>query len=396
MNLMPIVRVVFWVCLAGVFYAYVGYPVLIWCLSRLLGRRRHPPAQAGAAWPSVSLLIAAYNEEADIEKRIETALMTDYPPERLEIVIASDGSSDATADIVRRYAWRGVRLLDYRERRGKAAVLNASLGEVTGDIVVLSDANTQMDPSALRCLVRWFQDPRVGVVCGRLVLVDPLTGRNVDGLYWKYETFLKRCENRLGALLGANGAIYAIRRALYEPIPEGTIVDDFVIPLRAKLHTGCSIVYDSSAVAQEETPSALGSEFQRRSRIGAGGFQSLALLWPLLHPRFGWTAFAFLSHKVLRWLCPFFLLALVVSNICLVDAPFYQAALLGQTAFYLVSLLAPFVPVRFRLLKALRLTTMFTGMNAALLVGFYRWVRGSQKAAWKRTARLAEAGGVPG
>jgi cellulose synthase/poly-beta-1,6-N-acetylglucosamine synthase-like glycosyltransferase len=395
MSITQTAIVVFWACAAGVFYAYAGYPALLWALSRVVGRRRPPPPEEGAL-PSVSLLVAAHNEEAEIDKRIRTALAMDYPREKLEIVIASDGSSDATADIVRSYADCGVRLLDYRPRRGKAGVLNAAFAELHGEVVLLSDANTHIEAPALRKLVRWFRDPTVGVVCGRLILTDPLTGKNADGLYWRYETFLKKCEGRLGGLLGANGAIYAIRRRLFAPLPADTIVDDFVLPLQAKLRTGCAIVFDASAVAREETPAAIGTEFQRRSRIGAGGFQSIAWLWPLLSPRHGWTAFTFLSHKVLRWLCPFLLLGMLASNACLLDRPAYRDALLGQAGFYLVSLLAGLVPARFRLLKPLRLATMFTGMNAALLVGCWRWLHGSQKAAWKRTARLAETGGGVG
>src|SRR5262249_31055742 len=148
-------------------------------------------------------------------------------------------------------------------------------------------------------------------------------------LYWKYETFLKANEGQLGALLGANGAIYAIRREVFSPIPHETIVDDFVIPLKAKLRTGCAIAYDPGAIALEETPATIASEFHRRSRIGAGGFQSIALLWKLMNPRLGWVAFTFFSHKVLRWLCPFFLLVLMVSNLLLWGEPFYQATLLA-------------------------------------------------------------------
>jgi cellulose synthase/poly-beta-1,6-N-acetylglucosamine synthase-like glycosyltransferase len=384
-------EVALWGCFCLVVYAYVGYPLAVFCLSRWFGRQARAPRAADADLPSVTLLVAAYNEEADIEKRIETALMTDYPADRLEIIIASDGSTDATPEIVRRYAARGVRLLDYTERRGKSSVLNSAFPEARGDIVLLSDANTQLDPQALRRMVRWFQDPQVGVVCGRLVLTDPATGRNADGLYWKYETFLKKCEGRLGALLGANGGIYAIRKDLQKPIPPDTIVDDLVLPLQAKLRSGCAIVYESGAVAYEETPAAISSEFHRRSRIGAGGFQSIGLLGGLLHPRHGWTTFTFLSHKVLRWLCPFFLLGLLASNLLLLGQPFYRGFLLGQAAFYLLSLLAAYLPPRPRFLKPLRLTTMFTGMNAALLVGFWRWVRGTQKGAWRRTARLEGA-----
>jgi cellulose synthase/poly-beta-1,6-N-acetylglucosamine synthase-like glycosyltransferase len=157
------------------------------------------------------------------------------------------------------------------------------------------------------------------------------------------------------------------------------------------VRSGCEIVYDADAVAREETPATVGSEFHRRSRIGAGGFQSLGRLWRLLDPRRGWVAFTFTSHKILRWLCPFFLLGALLTNALLSREKFYQVGLLGQLLFYGLSVLAAYVPIQFRALKPLRLTTLFTGMNLALLVGFWRWMRGSQKGAWRRTARPAEA-----
>lgn len=386
-----IVAAGFWICAACLLYAYAGYPLLIWWLARRLGRPVEIPAVEETDLPSLSLLIAAYNEEAVIGNTVQTALAMDYPAEKLEIVVASDGSSDATSEIVRCFAGRGVRLLDYRQRRGKASVLNSAFPELSGEIVLLSDANTRIDPAAARRIARWFVNEHIGIVCGRLVLTDPVIGRNVDGLYWKYETFLKRCEGRLGALLGANGAIYAIRRALYAPIPDGTIVDDFVIPLRATLRTGCAIVYDCDAVAHEETPPDMRSEFRRRCRIGAGGFQSMGMLWKLLDPRRGWIAFTFLSHKILRWLCPFFLLGLFATNLVLCEQPFYRYCLLGQVGFFLVSMLSALAPFQARPWKFLRLTAMFTSMNAALLVGFWRWLWGLQKAAWNRTARATIA-----
>jgi cellulose synthase/poly-beta-1,6-N-acetylglucosamine synthase-like glycosyltransferase len=382
--------IVFWACSALVFYAYLGYPLLVWALSRAFNRQSVPPGGDDADLPAVSLLIAAYNEEAVIEDRLRNALAMDYPPERLEIVVSSDGSTDRTTEIVRRYADGRVRLLDYTHRRGKAAVLNASVPELKGEIILFSDANTQIDAEAARMLVRWFQDPRVGAACGEMVLADPRTGKNADSLYWKYETFLKQCEGRLGALLGASGGIYALRKAVFVPIPEGTILDDFIIPLLAKLRTGCTIVHDSEAVAREETTPELGSEFHRRARIGAGGFQSLGLLWGLLHPRWGWTAWAFASHKILRWLCPFFLIGMLAGALALCADPFFRAALAAQLSFYLVSWIMAGIPARFRILKPLRLTTMFTGMNLALLVGFWKWLRGRQQGAWQRTARGTE------
>ena len=387
----------FWACLVLIACSYAGYPLLIWACSRLFGSEPEAPRVAEAELPTVSLLIAAYNEEAEIEGRILNALAMDYPRDRLEIVVGSDGSTDETCRIVRIFADQGVRLLSYDRRRGKASVLNASFPELLGEIVLLSDANTHNDPGAARNLVRWFRDPGVGIVCGKLVLTDPKTGRNADSLYWRYETFLKRCEGRLGALLGANGAIYAIRRGLYEPIPADTIVDDFVIPLLARVRTGASIVYDELAIAHEETPPDMASEFHRRSRIGAGGFQSIGMLWKLLDPQQGWVAFTFLSHKILRWSCPFFLVGLLVSNVALVlegVTPFGYF-LAAQGGFYLASLASSCLPAGHRALKPLRIAGMFTGMNAALLVGFFRWSFGLQKGAWRRTVRLAETNGGP-
>lgn len=200
MDLLPVVaEAALWICATLIVYTYALYPALIWCLARHFGRPSAPPPDGSEEWPPVSLVIAAHNEEAVIEERLLNALEMNYPPGRIEVVVGSDGSTDTTAAIVRRFASRGVRLLDYAQRRGKASVLNSLMPELTGEIVLLSDANTFIEPGALRPLVRWFRDPRVGVVCGEVVLSDPTTGRNVDSLYWRYETFLKRHEGRLGA-----------------------------------------------------------------------------------------------------------------------------------------------------------------------------------------------------
>jgi cellulose synthase/poly-beta-1,6-N-acetylglucosamine synthase-like glycosyltransferase len=384
----------FWVCLGLVFYTYFGYLLLVSILSRMFSRQAAPQAVAERDLPAVSLLIAAYNEETVIEERIRNALATDYPPEKLEIVIGLDGCTDQTAAIARRFGARGVRVLDYPERRGKATVLNAAMEEVKNPLVLLSDANTEIEPDALRRLVRWFQQPEVGVVCGHVILRDPRSGRNVDSLYWKFETVLKQCEGRLGALLGANGPIYVIRRDLYVPIPSETLVDDFVIPLLIKLRCGCPVIYDREAVAHEETPPDVMSEFHRRARIGAGGFQSIGMLWKLLDPCQGWIAFTFFSHKLLRWLCPFFLIGALATSALLWDSPFFRWALAAQIAFYGVSLLAAIAPKRIALPRPVRLMIMFTSMNAALLVGFVRWLGKRQSAAWRRTARMAEASGA--
>lgn len=380
---------VWWLSVGLVVYAYVIYPVLIWLLSRLFGRVSQPPDHP-EEWPAVTLLIAAYNEEKHIQRRIENALAMDYPRDRLEIVIASDGSDDQTSLIVQEYAAQGVTLLKYPQRIGKPAVLNRLVPMVNGEFIVFSDANSFTEPAALKNLIRWFADPVVGAVCGKLVLIDSATGQNVDSMYWKYETFLKKCENRLHGLLGANGAIYALRRKWYPTIPDNTIVDDFVIPLRAKIVHDCTIVYDAEAVAHEETPAALGAEFQRRTRIGAGGFQAIGLLWQLLAPGHGWTAFTFLNHKILRWICPFLLVLAFGINLALLEIPFYRWMLGAQISFYLLAVLGYVMPSQPTAFRVMRLATMFTTMNAALLVGFFRWLFGTQRATWHRTERLAE------
>jgi cellulose synthase/poly-beta-1,6-N-acetylglucosamine synthase-like glycosyltransferase len=377
------------ICLGVVGFTYAGYPVLIWVCSRLFGRADAPPVQPDDDLPVVSLLIAAHNEELDIEARILNALAQDYPKGKLDVVIASDGSTDGTNEIVRRYARLGVRLLAYPVNRGKAEVLNRSMPQLTGDIVVLSDANTHMEATAVRRLAARFSDPSVGVVCGKLVLVDPRSGRNVDGVYWRYETFLKRCESRLGALLGANGAIYAIRRRQFPGLRPNTLIDDFVIPLDAKLRSGGRIVYDPAAVAVEETPPTMGAEFRRRVRIGAGGYQSIGLLWPLLSPANGWVAVTFFCHKILRWLCPFFLIAALVANALALGTPTGNQLFAAHLGFYALAALGPALPARPRVLRYLRLPAMFVAMNLALLLGFFRWLFGSQSGTWVRTERVA-------
>ena len=381
-----ILALTFWISAAGILYAYLGYPMVIYVLSRLFGKTPLAGTVGDDPLPRVGLLIAAHNEAAVIDQRIQNALALEYPPDRLEVVIASDGSDDATCEICRNYAGK-VRLFDFPQRRGKAATLNAAVAQIDADIIVCSDANTLMDAAALRHLSRWFADENVGAVCGRLVLTDPQTGRNADSLYWQYETFLKTCEGRLGGLLGANGAIYAIRRNLFIPLPPETLVDDFVAPLLAKMQSGCRIVYDPQATACEESAPDLAGEYHRRARIGTGGFQALGILWPLLAPTHGWTAFTFWSHKVLRWCCPFFMLATLLASALLAMHPLYRGMLFVQILFYALCGLGAIKGAT----RLLRLCTMFAGMNLALLMGFIRWAGHNQTGIWARTHRRSSA-----
>lgn len=394
-NLVNSPEVIFAVAAFLIVYAWTIYPLLIWIASRLFGSKELRPDVPDQALATLTLLIVAHNEEEMIEARLQNAVALDYPSDKLQVVVASDGSSDRTVAIAQSFADRGVRVLDYRSNRGKSATINAAWQELTSDLVLLSDANTFTERDAPRKMARWFSLPDVGAVCGRLMLIDAATGSNVDGAYWKFETFLKKCEARLGALLGANGAIYAIRREAFVEIPPETIVDDFVIPLLAKLRSDCRLIYESEAVAHEETPPGIRDEFRRRVRIGAGGFQSLGVLWPFLSPRYGWLAFSFWSHKMLRWFCPFFMLAAFGTNLLLLDSPGYVGTMAGQLTFYLLAWLGGKLPLGGRLGRLVRLTTMFSSMNAAVFVGFFRLLSGRQRGVWTRTARSAEGLATP-
>ncbi len=379
--------VVFWTSVIAVGFAYVAYPVLLSVAARVFGRRPEPPLVADDDLPSVTLLIAVNNEAAIIKARLENAVAIDYPRDRFTVVIASDGCTDDTDAIVRSFASQGVILDSLPERRGKAATLNRVIPSLTSDVLVFSDGNTFTEPDSVRKLARWFVEPSVGVVCGKLVLVDRATGHNVDGIYWRIETALKAREALLGALSGVNGAIYALRRSAFVPLPPNTIVDDLVLPFRARLATGCRLLFDAEAIAFEETAPGVHDEFNRRARIGAGGFQAIAFLWPLLDPRQGWIAMTFFTHKVLRWVCPFFLLAMLVATIPLAEHPFFLVCLLVQLGYHVVAIVSTRPTVWTRLPRVLRLAVMFHAMNAALLVGFWRWLRGTHSGVWQRTDR---------
>ena len=385
---MNLTEILFWTCVAGIVYPYVGYPIVAWAISRFyrdpvqVAENSVPPND----WPMVSLIIAAYKEEKVILPRLVNATLLDYPVDKLEVLVGVDGREDVTGELVSGFQDSRIRLVQYPQRRGKASVLNDTVPQAKGEILVFSDANTMTQPDSLKRLVRHFRETQVGAVCGKLELIDPSSGQNVDGIYWKYENFLKGCEGRINGLLGVNGGIYALRRELYDPIPSNTIVDDFLIGMRVHLKHK-TLIYDPTAIALEETPDTIGQEFHRRTRIGAGGFQSLRWLAPLLNPARGWIAFTYWSHKMLRWFCPLCMLGALIANLLLLDARIYQITLGLQLALYLTAVAGLLTPLGNYLPRLLRLPAMFVSMNAALLVGMWRSVRGIRSGTWKRTER---------
>ena len=375
--------VAFWAAAVLLAQTYFLYPLWLLLLSRLRPQRQTPVGSG--AWPSVSLVVAAHDEAGCIEEKLRNSLALDYPPDRLEVLIGSDGSTDGTDDLIRACSDPRVRL-SAAPRAGKTSVLNRCIPTARGELVLLSDANTRIEPGALKALVRHFEDPEVGAVCGRLQLYNPTRAEYEESAYWKYESWLKALEGAQGAVVGANGGLYAIRRELFTPLPPSTIVDDFVIAVRL-LDQGYRVLYEPEALAAEETTEDYGREFGRRARIAAGNFQSLGLVPGLLSPLRGFPAFAFWSHKVLRWCAPALMLVALVANAVLLDRPAYRFTMAAQIGFYALAMLGS-MPVGPSLLRRVAgVAYYFVTMNLAIVVGFWRFLRSSQAAAWERTAR---------
>ena len=359
-------------------YTYVGYFVVVAVLACCI-RRRHRSDDNHL--PLVSLVISLHNEEKLIARRIDNFEALDYPSDRCELLLGDDCSTDRTREIIRqRCAGNSrIRFFPFDTHQGKTAVINTLVPQAIGTIIAFTDANTFYAPDSLRKMVRHFADPKIGSVSGRLILTSA-TGVNTDDGYWKYETLLKRLEGRIGVMLGANGGIYTLRKALFRPLKSDVIqIDDFIWPVSVYEH-GYWGVYEPDAVANEEASPYVEAEFRRKVRIGTGDYRALVECRQLLLPWKGWIAFAFWSHKVLRWFAPFLLIVLFVTN---ASVPQYRWLFAVQCACYLAAGLGVFISKQKNILaKLLRVPYYFVGSNIALLVGFYKCVTGRQKATW--------------
>jgi len=391
--------VLFWVAVGCILHTYLIYPLLLVALDAIsqargawgyLGgnERRRPPAQLGL--PHVSVLIAAYNEQQCIARRIENLLAQDYPADKLEILVGSDASTDETDAIVQHYAARGVKL-SRAERSGKAGVLSRLVALAKGEVLVMTDANTDFERDAIRRLVQPLREDDVGLVCGRLRLHSPAGAPVAESAYWKLESLLKLYESRRGCVMGANGGIYAVRKDLFPPLPAGTVVDDFVAALRV-LASGSKVRYEPEAVGHEEAAPDHSGEYRRRVRIAAGCFRALSQHRDLLSPRHGFTAFALWSHKVLRWFVPHAMVAALLSNLFIArEGTFYSMALLAQCGAYALAALSLLGMTPRHVRAVADPAAHFVEMNAALLVGFMKYSRGAQGQTWVRTDRPAHA-----
>lgn len=380
-----IATVLFWSMLATIAYTYVGYSVVIMVLAQFIRN----PVRRSPIKPRMTYLITAYNEERNIREKLEQLLSLDYPHDRLEIIVASDGSTDRTDDIVREFADRGVRLVRVEGRVGKTETQNRAVREATGEIIVFSDATTHYERSALRNIVRNYADPAVGAVSGRYEYRNP-TGAPIGFgsiLFWKYENLIKILQTRIRTITGCCGCIYSVRRELYEPLP-ADIISDLVEPLKI-LEKGYRIVFEPDAVAFEETTEKTTEEFSMRVRVVTRGMRGMWHMRKLLNPlRFGFVSFQLFSHKVLRWLVAVFLLVLFVSNLWLLRSSwFYDATFALQIAFYGIALLAFLAERRNVSFKLLTIPLYFVTVNAAAAVAMYRIWKGHKAVTWETVRR---------
>jgi cellulose synthase/poly-beta-1,6-N-acetylglucosamine synthase-like glycosyltransferase len=339
--------------------------------------------------PRVSVVIACHNEEDNIESRIRNLLECDYSRDLLEIVIVCDGSTDLTAEIARRSASDRVRLFAYEKRKGKATALNVGVEIATGEIIVFADARQSFERRAIKEMIANFADSRVGAVSGELLL-EGRGGASVGegvGLYWKYEKWIRKSESRFGSVIGATGAIYAIRRELWRPLPETTILDDVYTPMGIALG-GRRVVFEEKARAHDRATESAGREFARKVRTLTGNYQLCQLMPRLLVPT-SVLLFQFYSHKLMRLAAPIFLLLLFATNVILAIISagnaeiLYRASLAAQSVFYIGVLAGGYLLKHNRRVRLLSFAYVFSLMNAAALVGLFNFVTGKRNV-WVR------------
>ena len=375
--------VTFWFALATLFYAYAGFPLVV----ILVGFVRNRSVRQRECTPSLSLIIPVWNEERTIAERLENALVLDYPANQLEIIVPSDGSTDKTEEIVTRYAARGVRLLRL-PRRGKIHALKDAVAIAKGEILVFSDANSMYERNALHMLTRNFADSQVGGVCGNQVYLKVKKSEassQGETLYWSYDKWLKRMESLTGSIVSAHGAIYAIRRELYQPPASAAVTDDFAIST-AVVEQGYRLVFESEAIAYEEPVRVAALEFGRKVRIMNRGLRGVLLRKSLLNPfRHGFYSVELFSHKVLRRLVPFFLVLLLVTSIWSISAgKLYFVAAVAQVIFYILAS-AGYLLRRNRMgrLKFLYVPFFYCLANAAALLAVIKLAVGNRVEFWQ-------------
>ncbi|HVM91805.1 MAG TPA: glycosyltransferase family 2 protein [Terriglobales bacterium] len=373
-------KFVFWASAAVIAYAYVGYPLLLWFRSWWSPR----PVMHGVDAPRVSAVMVVRNEEANIAQKLNNLLTLDYPPEKLEVVVVSDGSTDGTAAALAEFGGHDSRLRTVMkaESRGKAAGLNDAIAAASGEVLLFTDARQQIEPQALGLLIENFADPAVGAASGELMLGHPASGETGKGmgLYWRIEKKIRELESASGSVAGATGAIYCARRELLEPLPEGTILDDVLLPMQV-VRRGSRVIFDSRARAWDSPDLGSSREFARKVRTLSGNYQLLQIA-PWLLGASNAIRFEFVSHKLMRLVVPFALVALLISALFLTGT-LYRVALFAQIAFYALSLVALGGMKIGPLSRIADPARTFVVLNSAAMVAFVNFIVG-RKAVWGR------------
>ncbi len=371
-------------------YTYLGYPLLIALAARFIHKRAPTPVSD----LRVTLLITAYNEENVIGKKIENSLSLDYPADKLQIIVAADGSTDQTPEIVKQFKDRGVVLAFTPQRDGKMAAINRAIPLAQGDIIVFSDANNMYDADAIRKLVAPFSDAKVGATTGaKLIIQDGGNLSGAEGIYWKYESWIKKNETVLGTCTSSVGEILAVRRALYNPPPNNIINDDYYMVLDL-IRRGFQIHYVPEARSLEYISATARDEMVRRSRMNAGKYQAISLSFNLLPFNRPLVIWQIISHKYCRAFLPFGFIGALLTNILIVllqsnspSAFFYWILLILQIAFYGAAGVGNRVKFQGVLGKMFYLPTYLVNSNMAILHGFYGYLSKKQTNVWERVRR---------
>ena len=385
-----IIELLFWLALALVFYTYLGYGILLFILVRIKRLFVKEKAFDNSYEPEVTLVIPAYNEQDYIADKAQNSLELDYPKDKLRILFITDGSSDDTPKILE--GIEGVEVTHEDIRAGKSAAENRAMTLVNTPIVVFCDANTYLNPACIRNLVRHYTDPKVGAVSGEKRVLSKgadTASAAGEGLYWKYESTLKKWDSELYTIVGAAGELISFRSELVQDLEADTILDDFIQTMWI-CQQGYRVKYEPESFAAETASDNVKEESKRKVRIAAGGWQSMARLLPILIPIPNPVlTFQYISHRVLRWSISALALPLIfILNYFLIElGPLYEYLFYAQIAFYLLALLGWFLENRAIRVKALFVPYYFLMMNYAVFAGFFRWLKGSQKATWERAKR---------
>jgi cellulose synthase/poly-beta-1,6-N-acetylglucosamine synthase-like glycosyltransferase len=394
---MVTIKIIFWLLLFILFYTYIGYGILLFFLVRIKRyfRRTKRDETPLDYEPDVTLFITAYNERDFVEEKIRNSLELDYPREKLQMVWVTDGSDDGTPDLLRRH--EGIRVYHQPQRNGKIGAMNRGMKFVTTPIVIFCDANTFLGNESVKRIVELFRNPKVGCVSGEKRIFskekDSAAGAG-EGLYWKYESTLKKWDAELYSVVGAAGELFAIRTELYTEVEKDTLLDDFIISLRVA-RQGYTIQYDPMAFAMETSSTNVKEELKRKIRISAGGIQSVIRMRSLLNIfRYGLLSFQYISHRVLRWtLAPLALLLFIPAGLILamnegmMSFGLYSTLFWLQVLFYTAALLGWFLEHRSIRIKVLFIPYYFFIMNLSVFLGLRRFLRGAQTVNWERAAR---------